>query len=58
MPVIDAIPEEPLIVNYSLQMTEVRQTPVFRKWLDDLADRRAAGAHSPADRPPAIGIDW
>jgi putative addiction module killer protein len=23
-------------------MTEVRQTPIFRKWLDDLADRRAA----------------
>ena len=22
-------------------MTEVRQTPLFRKWLDDLADRRA-----------------
>ena len=22
-------------------MTEVRQTPIFRKWLDDLADRRA-----------------
>jgi putative addiction module killer protein len=23
-------------------MVEVRQTPIFRKWLDDLADRRAA----------------
>lgn len=23
-------------------MTEVRQTPIFRKWLDDLADKRAA----------------
>jgi putative addiction module killer protein len=23
-------------------MTEVRQTPIFRKWLDDLSDRRAA----------------
>lgn len=22
-------------------MTEVRQTPIFRKWFDDLADRRA-----------------
>jgi len=28
-------------VIYSLQMTEVRQTPIFRKWLDDLGDRRA-----------------
>jgi putative addiction module killer protein len=23
-------------------MIEVRQTPIFRKWLDDLADRRAS----------------
>ena len=23
-------------------MTEVRQTPIFRKWLDNLADKRAA----------------
>ncbi len=23
-------------------MIEVRQTPIFRKWLDDLSDRRAA----------------
>ena len=23
-------------------MTEIRQTPIFRKWLDDLADKRAA----------------
>jgi putative addiction module killer protein len=23
-------------------MTEVRQTPIFRKWLDDLPDRRAS----------------
>jgi putative addiction module killer protein len=23
-------------------MTEVRQTPIFRKWLDNLADQRAA----------------
>jgi putative addiction module killer protein len=29
-------------VIYRLQVTEVRQTPIFRKWLDDLADRRAA----------------
>ena len=29
-------------VIYSSQMTEVRQTPIFRKWLGDLADRRAA----------------
>lgn len=29
-------------MNYRLQMIEVRQTTVFRTWLDDLADHRAA----------------
>lgn len=33
--------EGPLSVNYRLHMIEVRQTSVFRVWLDDLADRRA-----------------
>jgi putative addiction module killer protein len=29
-------------VSYSSQAIEVRQTTIFRRWLDDLADRRAA----------------
>jgi hypothetical protein len=40
--VVSAILEVRSSVIYSSQMTEVRQTPIFRKWLDDLADRRAA----------------
>jgi putative addiction module killer protein len=38
----NAILEVRPAVTYSSQMTEVRQTPIFRKWLDDLTDRRAA----------------
>lgn len=38
----NAILEVRSSVTYSSQMTEVRQTPIFRKWLDNLADRRAA----------------
>ena len=40
--VVNAILEITSSVTYSSQMTEIRQTPIFRKWLDDLADRRAA----------------
>jgi putative addiction module killer protein len=29
-------------VSYSSQSIEVRQTAIFRKWLDGVADRRAA----------------
>lgn len=29
-------------VSYSSQSIEVRQTPIFRAWLDGLADQRAA----------------
>ena len=40
--VVSAILEMRPSVIYRSQMTEVRQTPIFRKWLGDLADRRAA----------------
>jgi putative addiction module killer protein len=40
--VVNAILEVWSSVIYSSQMVGVRQTPIFRKWLDDLADRRAA----------------
>ena len=40
--VVNAILEIRSFVIYSSQMTEIRQTPIFRKWLDDLADKRAA----------------
>ena len=40
--VVSAILETRPSVIYRSQMIEVRQTPIFRKWLGDLADRRAA----------------
>ena len=40
-PIVNAIFELQLSVIYSSHMTEVRQTPVLRQWLEGLVDRRA-----------------
>jgi putative addiction module killer protein len=39
--VVNAILARRWSVIYSSQVTEVRQTPIFREWLDGLGDRRA-----------------